>query len=86
MITLKTTNLFVTDIEFSFLQLSEGQHYYVTVTACNTAGLCSSATSDGFVVDSTPPIRGILTDGPLETELQYQASRYLVQDNKSYHI
>ncbi|XP_060577218.1 uncharacterized protein LOC132734491 [Ruditapes philippinarum] len=64
-----------TDVEFTFLQLSEGLHYYVTVTACNTGGLCSSATSDGFVVDSTPPIRGILTDGPLETELQYQASR-----------
>jgi hypothetical protein len=69
-------DLLPADIEFTFLQLSEGIHYYVTVTACNTAGLCSSATSDGFVVDSTPPIRGILTDGPLETELQYQASRF----------
>ncbi|XP_060604506.1 uncharacterized protein LOC132757271 [Ruditapes philippinarum] len=66
---------FFAGIEFTFLQLSEGLHYYVTVTACNTAGLCSSATSDGFVVDSTPPIRGIVTDGPFETELQYQASR-----------
>ncbi|XP_053398434.1 uncharacterized protein LOC128556766 [Mercenaria mercenaria] len=64
-----------TDIEFTFLQLSEGLHYYVTVTACNTANLCSSATSDGFVVDSTPPVQGIVTDGPLETELQYQGSR-----------
>ena len=74
--------MFVTDIEFPLLQLSEGLHYYTRVTACNTAGLCSSATSDGFVLDSTPPVRGIVTDGPFETDLQYQASRFVVFDSK----
>ncbi|XP_053398947.1 uncharacterized protein LOC128556937 [Mercenaria mercenaria] len=64
-----------TDIEYTHLQLSEGLHYYVTVTACNTANLCSSVTSDGFVVDSTPPLKGRVIDGLLETDEQYQSSR-----------
>ncbi|XP_053400999.1 uncharacterized protein LOC128557566 [Mercenaria mercenaria] len=64
-----------TDIELTYLQLSEGLHYYVTVAACNTANLCSSVASDGFVVDSTPPVKGKVTDGPRDTDEQYQGSR-----------
>ncbi|XP_053390115.1 uncharacterized protein LOC123523221, partial [Mercenaria mercenaria] len=65
----------ISDIKFTYLQLSEGLHYFVTVTACNTANLCSSVSSDGFVVDSTPPVKGIVIDGPFDTDVQYQASR-----------
>ncbi|XP_060580924.1 uncharacterized protein LOC132737608 [Ruditapes philippinarum] len=64
-----------TDIGFTFLQLSEGFHYFVTVTACNTAKLCSDASSDGFIVDSTPPVKGIVNDGLLDYDIQYQSSR-----------
>ena len=35
---------------FSSLNLEPGIQYYTTVEACNTAGLCTTATSDGFMV------------------------------------
>ncbi|XP_053400998.1 uncharacterized protein LOC128557563 isoform X2 [Mercenaria mercenaria] len=65
----------ISDIKFTYLQLSEGLKYFVTVTACNTANLCSAVSSDGFVVDSTPPVKGIVIDGPFDDDVQYQASR-----------
>ena len=58
-----------------YLHLAEGIKYFVTVTACNTADLCSSATSDGFIVDTTPPIKGYVLDGTLSKDIQYQSAR-----------
>ena len=40
----------------SEISIKEGEKYYSTLTLKNRAGLVSDMTSDGFVVDSTPPV------------------------------
>lgn len=40
-----------------------GARYYLTVTATNGAGVTSSITSDGVIVDDTPPSAGTVIDG-----------------------
>ena len=62
-------------MNFSMLNLAEGVPYYTTVKACNSADLCSSATSDGFIVDQSRPIAGRVIDGLGGREIQYQTSR-----------
>ena len=44
----------------SGLSLSPGHHYYFTVTAYNDAGLHTTVSSDGFVVDLDRPVAGIV--------------------------
>jgi hypothetical protein len=39
--------------------------------------LCSSASSDGFIVDTTPPNIGYVIDGTLARDIQYQAARLI---------
>ena len=43
--------------------IKNGQRYYITVTATNTAGVTTSLTSDGVTVDDTRPISGTVIDG-----------------------
>ena len=43
--------------------IKNGQRYFVTVTATNTAGVTTSLTSDGVMVDDSPPISGTVIDG-----------------------
>lgn len=38
--------------------LHDGDTYFVRVTSCNTAGLCSSAESNKLLIDSSPPHMG----------------------------
>ncbi|XP_038050780.1 uncharacterized protein LOC119723938 isoform X2 [Patiria miniata] len=58
------------------LNLVPGLTYYVTVTACNAADLCTSVTSDGVMVDDSPPIVGHVYDGgPGGGDISYQSSR-----------
>ncbi|XP_071079258.1 uncharacterized protein [Haliotis cracherodii] len=64
-----------TDVVFHHIIFAEGVRYYVTVTACNKAGLCSSATSDGVILDQSPPVPGSVMDGTHDRDSQYQASR-----------
>ncbi|XP_064643830.1 uncharacterized protein LOC135497820 [Lineus longissimus] len=52
-----------------------GQIYYVTVTACNAVGLCTSASSDGVLIDNTPPVVGWVQDGIDLRDTDYQLSR-----------
>ena len=40
----------VDEVSFTGLSLIQGQHYVSKVVGCNRAGLCTEATSDGFVV------------------------------------
>ncbi|ESO88616.1 hypothetical protein LOTGIDRAFT_234474 [Lottia gigantea] len=47
----------------SELKLQENKIYYSTVLAFNKAGFCSWSTSDGIIIDSTPPSTGIIHDG-----------------------
>ena len=42
------------------MHLEPGTRYYVTVRAWNEAGLKTTAVSDGFVVDVTPPLPGVV--------------------------
>ncbi|XP_078682372.1 uncharacterized protein LOC144916849 [Branchiostoma floridae x Branchiostoma belcheri] len=58
-----------------YLSLASGKRYYVTVTACNVADLCTSVSSDGVVIDNSPPVAGIVYDGVDDMDLSYQASR-----------
>ena len=60
---------------FDDLHLAEGHIYYITVTACNTAELCSCETSDGILIDSSPPVPGIVEDGAEIDDIEYQSSR-----------
>ncbi|XP_053401094.1 uncharacterized protein LOC123523194 isoform X2 [Mercenaria mercenaria] len=60
--------------ELKSLQLAEGIKYFVTITACNTADLCTSASSDGFIVDTTPPVKGYVMDGTRAKDIQYQSA------------
>ncbi|XP_060084880.1 uncharacterized protein LOC132564227 [Ylistrum balloti] len=59
----------------SMKHLGVGLTYYTTVTACNTANLCSSATSDGLILDNSPPTAGAVQDGTLTSDIHYQATQ-----------
>ena len=43
--------------------ISNGQKYYITVSATNSAGVTTSLSSDGVIVDDTPPMSGTVIDG-----------------------
>ena len=43
--------------------ITNGQRYYVTVEATNSAGVTTSLKSDGVTVDDTPPTPGTVIDG-----------------------
>ena len=40
-----------------------GQMYYAVVEACNNAGLCSKKSSNGILLDNSPPIHGLVSVG-----------------------
>ncbi|XP_066263995.1 uncharacterized protein [Branchiostoma lanceolatum] len=67
------------DMSASNLPLVSGFTYYVTVTACNAAQLCTTASSDGVLIDDTPPVAGTVYDGAADMDLQYQPSAYLLR-------
>ena len=48
---------------FRHLNLSPGQRYFCSVRAYNRAGLHSTQSSDGFIVDNIPPSSGLVYDG-----------------------
>ncbi|XP_076086914.1 uncharacterized protein LOC143057491 [Mytilus galloprovincialis] len=60
------------------MNLAIGKIYYTTVTACNTADLCSSVTSDGFIIDNSPPNIGKVKDGADYIDINYQSLRSYV--------
>ncbi|XP_069132408.1 uncharacterized protein [Argopecten irradians] len=64
-----------TELRIEHLLLKPGQTYYVTVTACNTADLCTSATSDGVTIDNSAPTSGMVFDGIGGDDTEYQSHR-----------
>lgn len=50
--------------------MMSGQKYFMTVTATNGAGATTSITSDGVMIDDTPPLAGTVIDGT-ESDLDY---------------
>jgi hypothetical protein len=50
-------------VEFRNLNLSPGRRYHSNVRGCNKAGLCNERYSDGAVIDTDPPMAGVVNDG-----------------------
>ncbi|ESO88609.1 hypothetical protein LOTGIDRAFT_165393 [Lottia gigantea] len=60
---------------FTNIRFIPGIKYFTMVTGCNMAELCSAMSSDGFIIDVTPPIRGHVMDGASDADIDFQASR-----------
>lgn len=71
---MRHSHAFVTEATREGLSLKDGVMYYATVRACNLAGLCVTVTSNGAIVDGSPPIPGMVLDGLEGTNVQFQAS------------
>ena len=56
------------------LSLQHNDKYYVTVLVCNYAGLCTAKSSDGVLVDTTPPILHYVRDGLVGPDIDFQVS------------
>ncbi|KAK3099491.1 hypothetical protein FSP39_005250, partial [Pinctada imbricata] len=68
----------VNEISIDHVHFGPGLTYYSTVTACNTADLCTSATSDGLIMDDSPPSVGVVFDGTTAHDIEYQSLRTYV--------
>ncbi|CAC5386461.1 unnamed protein product [Mytilus coruscus] len=55
------------------IHLGTGLRYYTTVTACNTADMCTTVTSDGVLIDNSPPTAGAVQDGTGFYDTEYQS-------------
>ncbi|XP_076075248.1 uncharacterized protein LOC143046131 isoform X2 [Mytilus galloprovincialis] len=64
-----------TDFNVQNLNLQAGIKYFTTVTACNTGNLCTSVTTDGVIIDNSPPVQGVVQDGVYEHDIEYQSTR-----------
>ena len=74
--------IFSLDGKYEELSLVDGKTYYSSVKACDGAGFCSSiVTSDGLLVDNSPPIPGHVVDSISGEDKQYQRDRYLFITN-----
>ncbi|WAR31809.1 hypothetical protein MAR_034351 [Mya arenaria] len=63
-----------TNISIGNLTLEHAVKYYFTVTAVNTAGLHTSLSSDGFIVDTTSPSDGVVFNTITHKNVAYQSS------------
>ncbi|XP_052789886.1 uncharacterized protein LOC128224179 [Mya arenaria] len=63
-----------TNISIGNLTLEHAVRYYFTVTAVNTAGLHTSVSSDGFIIDTTPPSDGVVYNTNAYKNVAYQSS------------
>ena len=73
------TIICIADLEFQ-----EGVQYKTKIRSTNIVGLASELSSDGFVVDSTPPVIGDIThleNPPLEESSQFTSSEISVKWN-----
>ncbi|XP_032233414.2 uncharacterized protein LOC5508728 isoform X2 [Nematostella vectensis] len=69
-----------TSVRVDILALRDGV-YYAKVCAFNKAGLKACISSDGFIIDSTPPHKGVVNDGVIEPDLKYQSSKTMMSAN-----
>ncbi|XP_062587091.1 uncharacterized protein LOC134248703, partial [Saccostrea cucullata] len=65
----------VTEMTVDYVHFGSGLTYYTSVTACNTAEFCTSAYSDGVIMDNSPPNVGVVTDGTSANDIEYQSIR-----------
>ena len=69
------------DFTLCHIHLGSGIRYYTTITACNTADLCTLVTSDGVVIDNSPPTQGTVQDGVELYDVEYQSLWYVLVTN-----
>lgn len=87
-----------TTICIANLEFQEGVKYETRIRSTNIIGLASEKSSDGFVVDSTPPLMGEVThveNPPLEESTHFTSSEISVEWNgfldkesgvRTYHL
>ncbi|CAC5375361.1 unnamed protein product [Mytilus coruscus] len=63
------------DFTLHSFQLEAGIKYFATVVACNTGNLCTAVTSDGVIIDNSPPVPGVVQDGTDIHDNEYQSLR-----------
>ncbi|XP_076113973.1 uncharacterized protein LOC143082259 [Mytilus galloprovincialis] len=61
------------DFTLENIHLGTGLRYYTTVTACNTADMCTTVTSDGVIIDNSAPVAGKVQDGTGFIDTEYQS-------------
>ena len=49
-----------------------GQKYFITVEACNGANLCKKRSSNGIILDNSPPVNGLVRVGSHGDHQTYQ--------------
>jgi hypothetical protein len=81
-----TTKIWFSDFTLCHIHLGSGIRYYTTITVCNTADLCTSVTSDGVVIDNSPPTKGTIQDGVDVYDVEYQSLRYLFYNISIYNL
>jgi len=63
----------ISEFKLENIHLGAGLRYYTTVTACNTADMCSTATSDGVIIDNSAPTAGAVQDGTGYYDTEYHS-------------
>ena len=64
----------VTTMPLTALSLQHRRRYYSAVRAISPLGIVTTSISDGFVVDLTPPNRGVVVDGLRYHDLRAQSN------------
>ncbi|XP_061176007.1 uncharacterized protein LOC133184958 [Saccostrea echinata] len=63
------------EMTVDYVHFGSGITYYTSVTACNTAEFCTTAFSDGVIMDNSPPNVGMVTDGTSSNDIVHQSIR-----------
>lgn len=73
----EVTRLGSSDTSFNILTMDGrgGVRYYSNVIAYTHSGIHRTESSDGFVLDSDPPIKGVVYDGPGDVNYLFLLSK-----------
>ncbi|XP_052063158.1 uncharacterized protein LOC127702892 [Mytilus californianus] len=59
----------------------QGIRYFTTVETCNGAGLCSTATSNGVIIDNSLPVPGLVIVGSPEKHSRYISDKHTIHSS-----
>ncbi|XP_078334035.1 uncharacterized protein LOC111124258 [Crassostrea virginica] len=65
----------VSSLRLDHVHFGAGLTYYTSLTACNTAELCTTVGTDGVMMDNSPPSVGLVMDGSRDHDTEYQSIR-----------
>ena len=65
----------VSSLRLDHVHFGAGLTYYTSLTACNTAELCTTVETDGVMMDNSPPSVGLVMDGSRDHDTEYQSIR-----------